>query len=99
MVKNDPEHIYARYFSTIGSPRKNIDKDAKSIIYQKVFTQIGFQRFSEQYRLKLSEQADLAAAIRADSKNVFDECITYLNQQWVALPALSRLQKVIHFVL
>jgi len=96
VVKIDLDYIYARYFPTVSLLRKNIDKDAKSNVYQKVFSLTGFQRFTDHFQLKLSEQADLAVAIRADSKTVFDECVAYLNQQWIALPALSRLQKVVN---
>ena len=27
---------------------------------------------------------------------MFDECVTYLNQQWIALPALSRIQNIVN---
>ena len=61
-----------------------------------VFSLTGFRRFSEQDQQKLLKQADLAVAIRADNKTVFDECVTYLNQQWIALPALSRIQNIVN---
>lgn len=95
MVKSDLTHIYARYFPKARFIRKNLNKDAKSNIYQKVFSLTGFQRFSEQHQKRLHKQADSAVAIRADNKTVFDECVTYLNQQWIALPALSRIQSVV----
>jgi len=96
MVKNDLAYIYARYFSKARLVRKNLNKDAKSNIYQMVFSLTGFRRFSEQDQQKLLKQADLAVAIRADNKTVFDECVTYLNQQWIALPALSRIQNIVN---
>jgi len=95
MVKSDLTHIYARYFPKVRLVRKSLNKDAKSNIYQKVFSLTGFQRFSEQHQKKLHKQASSAVAIRADNKTVFDECVTYLNQQWIALPALSRIQSVV----
>jgi TnpA family transposase len=95
MVKSDLTHIYARYFPKARLIRKNLNKDAKSNIYQKVFSLTGFQRFSEQHQKRLHKQADSAVAIRADNKTVFDECVTYLNQQWIALPALSRIQSIV----
>ena len=95
MVKSDLTHIYARYFPKNRLIRKNLNKDAKSKIYQKVFSLTGFQRFSEQHQKRLHKQADSAVAIRADNKTVFDECVTYLNQQWIALPALSRIQSIV----
>ena len=95
MVKSDLTHIYARYFPKARLIRKNLNKDAKSNIYQKVFSLTSFQRFSEQHQKRLHKQADSAVAIRADNKTVFDECVTYLNQQWIALPALSRIQSIV----
>ena len=79
MVKSDLEHICARYFPKARAPRKNLNKDAKSIIYKKVFSLTGFQRFSEHHQRKLSEKARLAVITRADSKTVFNKCVTYLN--------------------
>lgn len=96
IVKNDLTYIYQKYFPNSKVPRKNIHKDAKSDIYKKVFSLTGFRRFSENDEKKLLEQAALAVFNRADSKNVFDTCVNYLNQQWIALPALYRLHKVVN---
>jgi hypothetical protein len=48
------------YFSKARLVRKNLNKDAKSNIYQMVFSLTGFRRFSEQDQQKLLKQADLA---------------------------------------
>lgn len=96
IVKNDLAYIYQKYFPNSKVPRKNVHKDAKSDMYKKVFSLTGFRRFSENDEKKLLEQAELAVFNRADSKNVFDTCVNYLNQQWIALPALYRLQKVVN---
>ena len=61
-----------------------------------MFSLTGFRQFSEHDENKLLEQAELAVFNRADSKNVFDTCVNYLNQKWIALPALYRLQKVVN---
>lgn len=95
MIKSDLRHIYGRYFPKVKLVRKNLNKDAKSDIYKTVFALTGFQRFSEEHKKDLAIHADLAVAVRADTKTVFDECVTFLNQQWVALPALFRLQKIV----
>jgi len=95
-VKSDLAYIYRKYFPKTKIPRKNLHKDAKSVMYKKVFSLTGFRQFSEHDENKLLEQAELAVFNRADSKNVFDTCVNYLNQQWVALPALYRLQKIVN---
>ncbi|NQY63449.1 MAG: DUF4158 domain-containing protein [Alteromonadaceae bacterium] len=95
MVKDDLKYIYQRYFSRVPVNRRNIKKDAKSDIYKKVLLLTGFQRFNNQHQVKLIEHATNSVSIKAQNKYVFDECITFLNQQWIALPAQSRIQNIV----
>ena len=52
MIIIELTRIYARYFPNARLIRKNLYKNAKSNIYQKVFSLTGLQRFSKQYQKK-----------------------------------------------
>lgn len=96
MVQKDLYYIYQKHLPNSKPIRKNLSIDAKSKLYRKVFELTGFQKFSDHHLDNITNQADIAVANKADSKSVFDTCVTYLNQQWVALPALYRLEKIVN---
>lgn len=98
-ARDDIHYIYQRYFPKIPLTRKNLNKDSKSTIYTKILELTGFQRFSTEHELRLIEHATLSVSVKAVQKYVFDECVTFLNQQWIALPALSRIQRIVNKVL
>ena len=96
IVRIDIHYIYKRYFPKAPLTRKNLDKDSKSSIYSKVFELTGFQRFSAEHERSLIKHAALSVSVRAEQKYVFDESVSFLNQQWIALPALSRIQRIVN---
>ncbi|WP_438863092.1 Tn3 family transposase [Neptunicella sp.] len=98
-VKQDVEYIYSTYFPDKKPKYPVIKKNTRATLILKMYSILGFERFSKQHQQELIVRLQDVATICTYPKYIFDECLAFFGQKRTGLAGYSTLQSIITNVL
>lgn len=98
-VKQDVEYIYSTHFPDKKIKYPMIKKNTRATLILKMYSILGFERFSKQHQQELILRLRDVATICTYPKYIFDECLAFLGQKRIGLTGYSTLQSIITNVL
>ena len=98
-VKQDVDYIYSTYFPDKKPKSPVIKKNTRATLILKMYSILGFQRFSKQHQQELIARLQDVATICTYPEYIFDECLAFFGQKRIGLAGYSTLQSIITNVL
>ena len=94
-IKDDLDYIYDRYFTKPSRYRRNLDDRTRRKIYRSIYKLQSYSGFTLAWRNQLKNHLDKSAQKFMNKRHLLDECLYFLDQFQVEIPAYSTLQKLI----
>jgi len=98
-TRHDLEYIYSRCFPTAPRPRQSLGKMARSRIYRSIFKLTDYSLYTASWRDKLTDNLNAVTLKCMNRRFAFDECMLWLEQHLVEIPAYTTLDKLISLTL
>lgn len=94
-IEEDYRYIAGRYFPAASKRQFNIDRFTRRRLYEKVEALQEYQRYDNGVENELLEHLQARARTYVDEEQLFRDTIQFLKGKQVAIPAYSKLQKLI----
>ncbi|WP_345860581.1 Tn3 family transposase [Shewanella algae] len=91
-VKQDVRYICQTYFAGVKPQYTALPKSTRSRLVSQVIDFLGFEQLTSRTSECLVTRLQDVATIYNNPRYIFDECLTFLGQQRIALPAYTSLQ-------
>lgn len=91
-VRQDVRYICQTYFAGAKPQYTILPKSTRSRLMNQVIDFLGFEQLTPQTSVRLATRLQDVATIYNNPRYIFDECMAFLGQQRIALPAYSSLQ-------
>jgi TnpA family transposase len=94
-IAGDYLYMAERYFPGANIQKNTISRFVRVRYYCRIFTMLGYQRFSKDLEQELLEKLFKHAAYYIDESQLFNSAITFLESEQIAIPGYSTLQYLI----
>lgn len=94
-IAGDYRYIAKRYFPGANLQKNTISRFVRVRYYRRIFTMLGYQRFSKELEQELLEKLFKHAAYYIDESQLFNSAIAVLESEQIAIPGYSTLQDLI----
>lgn len=98
-IADDYIHVAQRYYPKASRRNKNLNRQARSELYKKVFAIEGFKRCDKTAEETMTSHLLERAKHYMDHRELFYNALTWLKSREIAVPGYSTLQKIISTVI